>query len=506
MYQRAMDLILEIERPLDIEELRFGDFNYWPIIRNSIFQNLIQTHRVSVASAQGPKLSRETERKGTANSRPIFLVAEPETGLIHFDEVEARAALGTAGNNTDILFFCRSEEMDQVIEGKSFARFLDSLLEIARDRFEVAKVSDLVTTSFSQERLIPSLFVHTHYLIEKNLKDSAERLAGYEMLAEFVSKAGVSKLLLTKKNLVSYLEHISALALGYSATIEHFNPQAIVCSTYWHPHTYPLMLAAHRLGIPTVDIQHGRLGPHHGAYTQLTKVPDGGFAVVPDRIWCWGEKTKRDIELNMPTECAFHRGLVGGNPWLSRWPTTKSSSKIYNSLQRLIDAKEGRRAILLSLQPLEMPLTDMMLAAMTAAPKDWIWLVRLHPRQQHLVRKIAEVLDQHQVVYADLDLTRDLPLYAALEAADHHVTYYSTSAIDALGFRLRTTLLAGPGSEIFSSLIDEGLFTVAADASSVIEHIGAALAEPLDMPAANFIATEEGLAVRALEEITHPVS
>ena len=111
----------------------------------------------------------------------------------------------------------------------------------------------------------------------------------------------------------------------------------------------------------------------------------------------------------------------------------------------------GRKKVLMSLQPLDAPLTDLMLSTMAQAPRDWVWLIRTHPRQKHDKAEILTLLDDRNISHLNLETVSDLPLYAVLEFADHHVTRYSSTAVDALDFGLTTTLFEGPGREVYEA-------------------------------------------------------
>ena len=488
MHREALENVLNVERMLDVDSLRYGDFNYWPIVRSELFHNFIRKVRVEDPSAHGPALSRITKDEQARDDQTLTFIGPTEAGLVHFDPSEVQKVYQLGGARPDVMVFCRHEEIDQTISGKSFARYLDSIFEVASEDLSVLKVVDIDTSAFSADRYVPCLFVHARHLLDIPSHIQPRTIQHFDHVQDCVQTAGLGDFLNQEEGLIFSLFQIEKWAKGFQHMLEHVKPRLVICSTYWHPLNYPLMLAAHRANIPTVDVQHGRLGPDHGNYTQLTKIPTTGFELLPDTIWCWGETTRGDILRDRPADRPFHLPVVGGNPWLERWPRTKSELGLETSSSIVRQMASGRKVILLSLQPLETPLTDVMLDSMHRSPPEWVWLVRPHPRQKHALADIAQTLDARGVAYLDLEISRNLPLYAVLENVDHQVTYYSSTAFDGLDFGIKTTLIDGPGREIYRSFIEQGVFEVASTADQVISSIERHLSEVEPSTARSFIA------------------
>ena len=297
------------------------------------------------------------------------------------------------------------------------------------------------------------------------------------------------------------MDKIFYFARMFELVLRELSPRSIFLSVYYHPTGLALMLAAHRLNIPTIDVQHGRLGPHHGLYTQMTAAPTTGYALLPDYIWCWGNKTKQDIEVDKNPKCTRHGGIVGGNPWLDRWKS-KHSAEILSEETRSLEARsEGQQKILVSLQPLEVPLPALVIEAMGASPSNWIWWIRVHPLRHHTVPEISKVLSDKGIKNFEVRTATELPLFVLLRNCDHHVTAFSSVAIEALAFGKTTTLFSTVGEQIFEDYVTRGLFSVATEANDLIKQVSEALDGTNIRDDNPFINTSEGLAEKVFTHI-----
>jgi len=231
-------------------------------------------------------------------------------------------------------------------------------------------------------------------------------------------------------------------------------------------------------------------------YTQLTSAPPSGYELMPDYVWCWGNQTKHDIEIDKSRVCQFHGDLVGGNPWLDRWLISDQS---YDEVDALTGQSAGKKRVLVSLQHSETPLKALLVEAMMNAPPDWVWWLRVHPLRRHTIQEIQNLLRRSGVENYEIDLSTSMPLFALLDACDHHVTYFSSVAAEAMAFGKSTTLLTDVGRKIFAPYIKAGKFHIANTSQELISHVSEALqAGPVTQLDRPFIETGPNLAEEAL--------
>ena len=234
-------------------------------------------------------------------------------------------------------------------------------------------------------------------------------------------------------------------------------PRAVLLVDWVGPVSMAVTLAAHRLGIPTVDLQHGLQGPTNFNYSSWRRSPAGGYEVMPTQFWVWGERDADKILSSSPNVIGADRVIVAGYPWLNMWREEESPDRrleAYLGTARRLRA-DARRTVLVTPPPAA-ELGDELLAAIKDSPRDWQWLIRVHPRQLAQRDRLLAPLERTHHPRVDLDLAGRLPLYALLRTTDVHLTWWSTCALEALAFGIRTVLIHQNGGETFVEFIQRG--------------------------------------------------
>jgi len=283
----------------------------------------------------------------------------------------------------------------------------------------------------------------------------------------------------------------------FENTLRQLRPTILFQSIYYHIVGMAWVLACRRRNVLTVDIQHGRLGPHEGHYTQLTAAPPEGYDLIPDLVWCWGRQTKHDIEVDKKPGCVRHGGIIGGNAWLARWRYHPAA--VTPELRSFDAYCAGRRRILVSLQPLESPIGVELLKAIMTAPKDWLWLLRVHPLRRHTMSEIGGILANAGVTNVEIELATNLPLFPLLARTDHHVTAFSSVAVEAAAFDIRTSLIGPEGLQIFGPQLARDIFRFTPIAPMLLAHIHESLVLPRAPLDDDFIDMRPDAADRALD-------
>lgn len=497
MHQQVIETICALEEKLDTNSFVYGDVNYWPLCRLRLWSHLIsQTLK-----------SNRTQAKTISNTGPTFPdvgqvkafpIAEPELGLVHVDRRAAVQISEQSLPKPEILFFLRPEEYRDQVDGLAYAKMLDSLYDRAAD-YRRLKIELANPQTMSFRRRNNSAFFHSQLVAKFAHFDPSYQAVSFESLE--AELGGIDcRNVIDAESIAADMGKIFYHARLFEVLLLATQPKAVFLSVYYHPVGMALMLAARRLNIVTVDMQHGRLGPHHGLYTHLTAAPDDGYALLPDYVWCWGAQTKYDIEVERASNCGRHGGLVGGNPWIDHW-RDKNSNEDDPQLRAFLDSFADNKKILVSLQPLETPLPDFVIDAMASGPANWTWWLRLHPLRRHTVDELSDLLTKRGIDNFELQDSTDLPLFTLLKHCNHHVTAFSSVALEALAFGRRTTLTTEAGRQIFSNYVDSGSFNIAETTDTLLEAIQIAIDAPPPDNERPFIDTRSGLAESVLAEI-----
>jgi hypothetical protein len=260
----------------------------------------------------------------------------------------------------------------------------------------------------------------------------------------------------------------------YERWLARLRPPLIFLDCWYAASVLPAILAARRLGIPTIDLQHGIQGASHFAYAAW---PDGvGLSLFPDTFWVWGERDRAVIRGKDNALSRHSRCLVGGSLELnylreSRSDASRPAATSHN-LTVLVTEQKG-----IDVGPMLAPII-----ARTAG--DIRWLIRPHPSEPEGLLRTALAADLPAVEFIS---PGGEPVFDSLARADLHLTGFSSVAIEALAMHRPTLLVHPAGNEIYREFIDRGLMRFVAEVPALLE----ALTHPDFPPSEAFAAAVE---------------
>jgi hypothetical protein len=200
---------------------------------------------------------------------------------------------------------------------------------------------------------------------------------------------------------------------GCLALLSHWRPSVIVTdydrNTYWSC----LVLAAKKLGIPTVTMVHG----------VMHKEALGYSPVLADKIVCWGEF---DREKLLAAGEPLEKILVGGCPRLTReLPLSAEHAREKMGMDLT------KKSIMLATNPIDTEILKKTVSAFCIAAEragNWSAFVRLHPSENLIT--YSDVMKKHPSIqfYENAEFS----LEDALSAADIVVVRESGIGGDAL--------------------------------------------------------------------------
>jgi hypothetical protein len=473
MYDEAIRRIAEIEQRCDTSGLLYRGVSYWPLCRHRLWVALIKRLVISKKAEDAKAVSNAGPSWSDVGQVKAELAGPPTLGLLRTGEKAAASSLKPRA-----LFFLRPEEYADKVSGRSFAKILDSLYERAALQGPATKIelSDPRTMGFP--RLNLSLFLHLETAGRDVAFDPPGTLENFALIDEAVKKQNAG-LELDAAGLLTDMGKIFYFARIFEKLLRVLGPQAFFLSVYYHPVGMAWMLACRWTGVKSVDLQHGRLGPYEGRYTQFTAAPPDGYHLMPDYVWCWGAQTKHDIDVDKNPACTRHGGLIGGNPWLYKWRYGDAAGLEPPEVAAFAARTDGKRRILVSLQPLDSPIGPELLKAMQQSPPEWLWLLRMHPLRKHTMPEIAAILHKAGLTNVELELSTSLPLFSLLKLVEHHVTVFSSVAVEAAAFGIRTSLLGEEGQTALGPQMKLGICRYTPSGESLLTHIAEILSASL---------------------------
>lgn len=230
------------------------------------------------------------------------------------------------------------------------------------------------------------------------------------------------------------------------------------------------LLAARRLGVTSVDLQHGIQFSGHYGYAGWVKAPAGGFEGVPDVFWCWGSEPAGRLLRENPVFQRHSRIVIGGNLWLNKWRSGEAASpqETRDALER---ATAGRKKVItVTLQPLA-DFNELIAEAISVAPEEWLWFLRFHPETSDTEKSHVQELVAGSAASVVFQLANEAPFFSLLRVSDAHVTGLSTCAHEALAFDVPSVITAREGRDIFRRHLDRGVMLYAANAGEVVSMV-----------------------------------
>lgn len=216
-------------------------------------------------------------------------------------------------------------------------------------------------------------------------------------------------------------------------------------------------LAARRLGLVSVDLQHGNQSSRHFAYFGWNKGPACGYELIPDYFWSWGSVQAERLFRENSVFAQHCRSVVGGNLWLNQCREKTNSWIEYE--RKTIRERIGPqvKTLLVTLNH-GLEGYEALFAALERSPADWLWMFRFHPATPEDKRtQIESAIRQRAGGVAEFMIPNEFSLYALLCVSDVHLTIASTCALEALAFGVPSVILRWSGRNSYSDFIDKGV-------------------------------------------------
>ena len=227
-------------------------------------------------------------------------------------------------------------------------------------------------------------------------------------------------------------------------------------------------MAAKQLNIRTIEIQHGiSLG---AMYMGWSKEPTGGYDLLPEYYWSWSLADIDALKFSRKKSKSF-KPILGGNLWFEKNMQETMANDADIQLKELIRNASPLKIILVSLQH-SLPLSQTLIDSIQHSSKDWLWLIRFHPRDfvdpEYRANYIKALSGFNHVEY---EFTTKANLYSLLKKVNVQITHFSTVAIESISFKVPTILLDDKMKDTFKMYIDSNIFFIANTSDELLGNI-----------------------------------
>ncbi len=434
-YQDQVDIITNIENNFPVNNLVYKNIRIWPIIRLAIWQSIFD----------GPSEPKQSTPKKSISKRLIRFLSK-----VFFLK-------NNIYRKTETVFLIAPSERKVLVEDKYYSPFSNSLNDILKEARIPSSVLDLGkrrlpvygdTYFIDQETIdhpvLSKIFKHLkkYFIATKNNISEWDKLTSY-------METHHPKHTPNKTAIIKYCENVIRYENIFTRILKKIEPKVAFLVCYYHPAAMGYIKACYKLGIKSVDIQHG---DHYGMYRNWTKLPKEGYQLLPSSWWCWGKGSADEINNWSIPAHPNHKAFVGGNPWISRF--------INNSVKNT-ETNKSKINVLVALTNVAYPVENIVLAIKNS-PNNINWILRPHPAMPNEIDKFKQVAERFTMDKSTL-------VFESFRNVDFIITPCSTVAYEALLFKVHPTITHADGKEKFHNYIDKGLFSYAETDDKILE-------------------------------------
>lgn len=433
------NFILHVENNFLVNNWKINDIHLWPILRIKLFFYLINHVENQI---KNPNLN--SVNKTTFFQKVIKKVGkriDRFTNYIYYLNWKNKLP------QKEYLFIGADSHRVNYRNSR-FNRYFDVLIE------ENHLESKSMYFENSNHNLYNKKYIYNYkkslkgyYNFHRYKKEESIELEGYTDFLNFLSSRNIFQTFIKqndKEELLSWFTHYFEFKISFfKEAFQKIKPKNIFILCYYSDDIYAMILAANKLGIKTIEMQHGPQTDIHLCYGSWSVVPKEGYDVLPRTFWCWDVYSKRVLE-KWTSHSNLYNVEVVGNPWVNYWKHKKQ------------DYFE-KDFILYSLQPNPITFEQLFTPSLIQLIKDSKekWFIRLHPRQVSELDNIKEKLNREGVLgNINLQNATNDPLPQLLANSKIHITHSSGSALEASYFGLKTILINEIGLKSFPHLIE----------------------------------------------------
>lgn len=281
------------------------------------------------------------------------------------------------------------------------------------------------SSSLPQLILLPSF---TLYFFRKtSLNDETKNLI--KQIQTSLESKGYSAEALEERSVSKFLKIYNIHLEMYSFLLKLTKAKVIFLTEWYSIASMACIVAAKKLAVRTVELQHGVQTQAHIAYGNWLTVPDKNFTTpFPDYFWVWTPEDKKNIDSVFSKYGAT--SFLGGNLYIEGIKKSKISLVGNSEFDRIL-AQTNSKICLLTLQP-TYEVNASVLNFLDKNKSAYFFLIRLHPIMLNKKVEIENFIKKNiPSLNFEIDLASSLPLLLLLKHSSLHATFNSSVVIEA---------------------------------------------------------------------------
>ncbi len=239
----------------------------------------------------------------------------------------------------------------------------------------------------------------------------------------------------------------------------------IVC--YYSCLGMALCVACRRLGIESIDLQHGVSGSNMRAYGQWSNLPTEALNTLPQSFYCWTMTDVSAINFWL-TNKHYYKAFLTGNIW-HQYLVEKNHLRLSEESVLASKVERYRKVVLYTARTADLP--KLILDFLKQAPSDYFFIIRMHPDIP--IKELFAISEKMKTINSScsvINATKSrIPICVRL--ADIHITEWSAAVYDAYFEQTPSIVISEVGRDYFEDFISQGFVVYCNDLNSIIKKI-----------------------------------
>ena len=236
--------------------------------------------------------------------------------------------------------------------------------------------------------------------------------------------------------------------------LRKFAPEKIILVCYYGLMQSSLIAAAKKHKIPTIELQHSIMTENYNYYNESLIYSD--INIAPNYYWCW---SKYYFEV-MSKYRIYKNLLIGGNLWLQG---LRKKAQVKNSPLRVLFCTSTYDG-----SPSYLDWLGEILIEAIHGLESVDWVIRLHPSINPVleseIRNYFSQLRNVNVIHA-----REISFYDHVQTVDYHITYKSTTAIEAEYFGVQNIIVGDLQENYYRNDVEDGRYLHASSSKELVD-------------------------------------
>jgi hypothetical protein len=451
-----MNLLNEVEGRFPVSEWVIDGVHIWPLVRLELATDLTN-------ASMYPALYHSLRSVSKARRLTTLFLREASGFLRYCYACLIDSSKNAKPRRAEVVFLSDGISFSYLIDSW-YERFCDPLIS----ELEVHRIPFFLMTP-SREYFTPrrtsSMFIQPSLdgiraksFLCSNKGFGEERVDGFQEVVDFIESKELRISLPHFRRIKNEFILVAKYAKFFEQILSEIKPQRAFVVSYYNIWGMAFNLACHNLGVFSVDIQHGLQGDLHWAYGRWNNVPETGYELLPRFFWVWSDLEAEAIRGWSSRVSEWHRPTVGGNLFLDLWRSSENEIVKYYD-ERIEKAKRNREHLIHILYTVGYEENEKLATVFNTMKQTeslCYWWLRVHPGKVREKDVFKKLVVENGISNGEVDLATDLPLYALLRQMDLHLTFYSSSVLEAKDLGVPSVVAGDYGKELFSDQISSG--------------------------------------------------